>query len=105
MLKPDNKIVEGVAVVEKVETSTEYKRAAHKSSSFTVVDSLMRYAEKLGYGNVHVKVDQKTGLKAIIAVHNLTRGPAIGGCRFVPYATADKAMEDAIRLGYMMSYK
>lgn len=65
----------------------------------------MRYAEFLGYGNVHVKVDKETGLKAIIAVHNLTRGPAIGGCRMVAYHSINQAMEDALRLGYMMSYK
>jgi len=71
----------------------------------SVVDSLMRYARLLGYGDVHLKVDQKTGLKAIIAVHNLKRGPAIGGCRLATYETMDKAIEDALRLGYMMSYK
>jgi leucine dehydrogenase len=107
MLKsPPNNLVEGVAVVEKVlSEKPKQKRAAHKSSSFTVVDSLMRYAEFLGYGDVHMKVDRATGLQAFIAVHNLKRGPAIGGCRFVTYESADRAMEDAIRLGYMMSYK
>lgn len=68
-------------------------------------DSLMRYARILGYGEVHTKIDKKTGLNAIVAIHNTRRGPAIGGCRFVRYATADNALEDALRLGYMMSYK
>jgi leucine dehydrogenase len=69
------------------------------------IDSLMRYAKLLGYGNLHMKVDKKTGLKAIIAVHSLKRGPAIGGCRMVAYHTMDRAIEDSLRLGYMMSYK
>lgn len=81
------------------------KRFAHPSAHYTVVDSLMRYAEFLGYGDIHTKIDEKTGLKAIVAIHNLKRGPAIGGCRMVTYQTIDKAMEDALRLGYMMSYK
>src|SRR5690242_2663483 len=81
------------------------RRFAHKDARFTIVDSLMRYAEFLGYGDIHLKVDPKTVLKPIIAIHNLKRGPAIGGCRFVPYQTIDKAIEDALRLGYMMSYK
>lgn len=81
------------------------KRYAHPHTRYTVADSLMRYAEFLGYGDVHTKIDQKTGLKAIVAIHNLNRGPAIGGCRLVTYQTVDKAMEDALRLGYMMSYK
>ncbi len=72
---------------------------------FTVTDSLMRYAEFLGYGELHTKIDDKTGLKAFIAIHNLHRGPAIGGCRLMSYSSVDKAIEDALRLGHMMSYK
>lgn len=81
------------------------KRSAHPSVRYTVLDSLMRYAKFLGYGEIHTKLDEKTGLKAFIAIHNLKRGPAIGGCRMVSYETVDRAMEDALRLGYMMSYK
>ena len=80
--------------------STKSTRSRH-----TAYDSLMRYARFLGYGDVHVKFDEKTGLHAIVAIHNLNRGPAIGGCRFINYNSMDKAMEDALRLGYMMSYK
>ncbi|SRR5579883_1357893 len=76
-----------------------------KNHSVHSYDSLMRYAEFLGYGEIHTKVDEKTGLKAIIAIHNLKRGPAIGGCRMVSYSSVDQAYEDALRLGYMMSYK
>jgi leucine dehydrogenase len=71
----------------------------------TVCDSLIRYAEWLGYGDIHIKIDPHTGLKAIVAIHNLQRGPAIGGCRMVAYPTIDLAIEDALRLGYMMSFK
>lgn len=80
------------------------KRSAH-GHSYTVYDSLMRYAEFLGFGDIHTKIDEKTGLRAIVAIHNLTRGPAIGGARMITYQTIDKAVEDALRLGYMMSYK
>jgi len=85
--------------------SAHVHRFAHPNVHYTVADSLMRYAEFLGYGDLHIKIDEKTGLKAIVAVHNLNRGPAIGGCRLATYQTIDKAMEDALRLGYMMSYK
>lgn len=81
------------------------KRSAYPHVKYTICDSLMRYANQLGYGDLHMKVDPKTGLKAFVALHNLNRGPAIGGCRFVMYESVDKAMEDALRLGYMMSYK
>lgn len=81
------------------------KRSAHPHVNYTLCDSLMRYAEFLGYGEIHTKIDEATGLKAIIAINNLKRGPAIGGCRMVTYQTIDKAVEDVLRLGYMMSYK
>ncbi len=81
------------------------KRNLTPSVRFTLSDSLMRYAELLGYGDIHFKIDHKTGLRSIVAINNLNRGPAIGGCRMVAYDTIDKAMIDAIRLGYMMSYK
>lgn len=85
--------------------SNRPRRSAFAHANFTVMDSLMRYARLLGYGDVHLKVDPETGLRAIIAVHSVKRGPAIGGCRMVPYASMESAMEDALRLGYMMSYK
>lgn len=71
----------------------------------TLCDSLMRYAEFLHFGDIHVRIDDKTGLKAIIAVHNLKLGPAIGGCRMVHYPNVNKALEDALRLAHMMSFK
>lgn len=81
------------------------KHFARPSGHYTLCDSLLRYAEFLGYGDLHVKIDEKTGLRAFIAIHNLKRGPAIGGCRLLHYDTVDQAIEDALRLGYMMSFK
>lgn len=81
------------------------KRSAYPHVKYTVFDSLMRYADYLGFGDIHTKIDRKTGLQAIVAIHNLKRGPAIGGARFIAYQTLDKAMEDVLRLGHMMSYK
>lgn len=93
-------------VVEAVSNMPDHsKRYALKNRRHTGLDSLMRYAEMLGYGEIHTKICNKTGLKAFVAIHNLKRGPAIGGCRMVPYQSTNNAMEDALRLGYMMSYK
>ena len=58
-----------------------------------------------GHEGVHSFYDEKTGLKAIIAVHSTARGPAAGGCRMWPYASAEGALEDALRLSRAMSYK
>lgn len=49
--------------------------------------------------------DEKTDLKAIIAIHNTSRGPALGGCRFWPYKSEDDALQDALRLSKGMTYK
>lgn len=49
--------------------------------------------------------DEETGLKAIIAIHNTTLGPALGGCRMMPYASVDAALNDVLRLSKGMTYK
>ena len=49
--------------------------------------------------------DAATGLRAIIAVHSTTLGPAAGGCRMWPYATTTEALADVLRLARGMSYK
>ncbi len=49
--------------------------------------------------------DDRSGLKAIIAVHSTTLGPAAGGCRMYPYANFDDALTDALRLSRGMTYK
>ncbi len=49
--------------------------------------------------------DEKTGLKAIIAIHSTTLGPAAGGTRLWSYASDDEALHDVLRLAQGMSYK
>lgn len=49
--------------------------------------------------------DGHSGLRAIVAVHSTTRGPAFGGCRMWPYLTDTEALTDALRLSRGMSYK
>ncbi len=49
--------------------------------------------------------DEKTGLRAIIAVHNSTLGPSMGGCRMFPYANESQALTDVLRLSRGMTYK
>ncbi len=49
--------------------------------------------------------DINTGLKAIIAIHNTTIGPALGGCRMWNYNSEKEALDDVLRLSRGMSYK
>ncbi|MEO8598637.1 MAG: Glu/Leu/Phe/Val dehydrogenase [bacterium] len=49
--------------------------------------------------------EPKSGLKAIIAVHNTNLGPAMGGCRMWNYASEALAINDVLRLSRGMTYK
>ncbi len=60
---------------------------------------------KDGHEQVIFCYDKATGLKAIIAIHDTTLGPALGGCRMWAYGTEEEALEDAFRLSKGMTYK
>lgn len=49
--------------------------------------------------------DHATKLKAIIAVHNTTLGPALGGTRMWQYKNELEALTDVLRLSRGMTYK
>ena len=58
-----------------------------------------------GHEQLIFNFDKATGLRAIIAIHDTTLGPALGGCRMWPYSSEDAAIEDALRLSEGMTYK
>lgn len=49
--------------------------------------------------------DPAAGLRAIIALHDTTLGPALGGVRLWPYAREADALRDVLRLARGMTYK
>ncbi|MDZ4824750.1 MAG: Glu/Leu/Phe/Val dehydrogenase dimerization domain-containing protein [Flavobacteriales bacterium] len=49
--------------------------------------------------------DIHTGLRAIIAIHNTTLGPAVGGTRMWTYSSEADALTDVLRLSRGMTYK
>ncbi|MCE8024761.1 MULTISPECIES: Glu/Leu/Phe/Val family dehydrogenase [Halomonadaceae] len=49
--------------------------------------------------------DEASGLRAIIAIHDTRRGPALGGLRIYPYASEADALTDVLRLSRGMTYK
>lgn len=49
--------------------------------------------------------DPSTKLKSIIAIHNTSLGPALGGCRIYNYKNEDDALTDVLKLSKSMSYK
>jgi leucine dehydrogenase len=66
---------------------------------------LFGHLKAYDYGEVHFKHDKASGLKAIVAIHDSRLGPALGGCRFLPYDTDEAAVIDALRLARGMTYK
>ncbi|MBK8945945.1 MAG: Glu/Leu/Phe/Val dehydrogenase [Ignavibacteriae bacterium] len=61
--------------------------------------------EKFGHEQVIFCSDKDSGLKAIIAIHDTTLGPAIGGTRMWNYSSFDEALNDVLRLSRGMTYK
>ena len=49
--------------------------------------------------------DAKVGLKSLIAVHDTTKGPGIGGCRYKPYRSYAEGLTDVLRLSKGMTEK
>lgn len=63
------------------------------------------YGLKHQFGELHFIMDHTTGMKGIVAIHSTKLGPALGGCRFLPYPNTQAAIIDSMRLARGMSYK
>jgi leucine dehydrogenase len=66
---------------------------------------IFKTLEKYDYEQLLFCQDQESGLKAIIAIHDTTLGPALGGTRMWTYASEEEAVIDALRLARGMTYK
>lgn len=58
-----------------------------------------------GYHKVVRVREPKSGLLAIISVHDMTLGPGVGGIRFRKYESFDEALDDVLRLSKGMTQK
>jgi leucine dehydrogenase len=66
------------------------------------VDSELNHA---GHSDVIHCHDPDTGLRAIIAIHDVRLGRAMGATRLYPYASDQAALDDALRLRRGMTHK
>lgn len=66
---------------------------------------LLERMEMMGHEQVVFCNDKASGLKAIIAIHNTTLGPSLGGTRMWKYNTEAEALNDVLRLSRGMTYK
>jgi len=60
---------------------------------------------ELGHEQVLFCRDVHSGLRAIIAIHDTTLGPSLGGVRLYDYASEAAALRDVLRLSRGMTYK
>ena len=61
--------------------------------------------EEFDHEQIVVNHDEETGLKAIIAIHDTSLGPALGGTRLWDYESEEEALVDVMRLSKGMTYK
>ncbi|MCB0700610.1 MAG: Glu/Leu/Phe/Val dehydrogenase [Chitinophagaceae bacterium] len=69
------------------------------------MQSVFDQIQQMGHEQVVFCHDPATGLNAIIAIHNTTLGPALGGTRLWNYASHAEGITDALRLSRGMTYK
>ena len=67
--------------------------------------SVFDHLEFDNHESLHYFNDDKTGLRAIVAVHSTALGPAAGGTRRWVYENDADALTDVLRLSRGMSYK
>ncbi|MFQ5576339.1 MAG: Glu/Leu/Phe/Val dehydrogenase dimerization domain-containing protein, partial [Anaerolineae bacterium] len=67
--------------------------------------NLFKYMTNHNHEQVVFWSDKQAGLKAIVAIHDTTLGPALGGTRMWPYKTEEEALLDVLRLSEGMTYK
>lgn len=65
----------------------------------------IRELSVVGYERVVEFIEEESGLHALIALHDTTLGPALGGARVYPYFSVEEALEDVLRLSKGMTYK
>jgi leucine dehydrogenase len=66
---------------------------------------LFETLHSMGHEQVVFFHHEPTGLKAIVAIHDTTLGPALGGLRMWPYQSEHDALKDVLRLSRGMTYK
>lgn len=60
---------------------------------------------QMGHEQVAFWSEPELGYRGIIAIHDTTLGPALGGTRFWNYSSDEEALVDALRLAHGMTYK
>lgn len=78
-----------------------------KSSAKEIDNDFPLFSQLQSYEHEQIVVcsEPSVGLKAIIAIHNTTLGPSLGGTRMWDYNNEQEAIRDVLRLSRGMTYK
>ncbi len=77
------------------------KEGSPSGRAMNIFDAMKEH----GHEEIVFWYDKETGLRAIVAIHDTSLGPALGGCRMWPYAEEAEAVTDALRLSRGMTFK
>ncbi len=66
---------------------------------------LLEFAKQINCQELHGFIDNNSGIKGIVAIYSTKLGPALGGCRFLPYKSSNLAAIDAMLLAKSMAFK
>ena len=75
------------------------------NNTFGMEMKLFDSMKEHGHEQVVFWSEPAAGYRGIIAIHNTTLGPALGGTRFWNYASEEEAITDVLRLAKGMTYK
>ena len=83
------------------------KRRTTRTPAVNPLDTFdyVTYMEQHGHEELATYIDRETGLRAMIALHDTTLGPGLGGTRLWRYGSGAAAMLDVLRLSEGMTYK
>ncbi|MDX1671151.1 MAG: Glu/Leu/Phe/Val dehydrogenase dimerization domain-containing protein [Balneolaceae bacterium] len=85
-----------------MDSTTLTKNTAQETDpDFPLFSQLQSYEHE----QIAICSNPEIGLKSIIAIHDTTLGPALGGVRMWPYETEQEALKDVLRLSRGMTYK
>jgi leucine dehydrogenase len=66
---------------------------------------IFKQLERYQHEEVVFCSDKTTGLRALIAIHSTSLGPAVGGTRMWAYTSEEAALDDLLRLSENMTYQ
>jgi leucine dehydrogenase len=80
-------------------------RAPHLPAGAGAPDGIFAQIQTMGHEQLLLSHDPSCDYYGIVAIHDTTLGPALGGTRFWQYGSTEEAITDALRLSRGMTYK